>query len=61
MKPLRSAQLIAVGGALMLAPNQAVAQDLQYETVTQMEFPGAMGTMMRAAVRLGGGSMESDC
>lgn len=59
MKPLRSAQLIAVAGALMFAPNQAVAQNVQYETVTKMEFPGAMGTMMRAAARLGGGSMES--
>lgn len=59
MRPLRSAQLLALVGALVWAPTQAVGQDVQYETVTRMELPGAMGTMMRAAARLGGGDTES--
>jgi len=34
------------------------AQDVQYETVTKLDMPGALGTMMRAAAKLGGGSTE---
>jgi hypothetical protein len=41
----------------MAAP--AAAQDVQYETVTKIDFPGALGTAMRLAARLGGGSMET--
>jgi hypothetical protein len=38
------------------APLQA--QDVQYETVTKVNLPGALGTAMRVAARLGGGSTE---
>jgi hypothetical protein len=37
----------------------AVAQDVQYETVTRVDLPGAAGTVMRVAARLGGASMET--
>lgn len=45
--------------SVLMAPTPAATQDVQYETVTKLELPGAMGTMMRAAARLGGGSTES--
>jgi hypothetical protein len=45
--------------AVLTAPTPAATQDVQYETVTKLELPGALGTMMRAAARLGGGSTES--
>jgi hypothetical protein len=44
--------LIAVAGP-------ATAQHVQYETVTKVDFPGGMGTAMRLAARLGGGSLET--
>jgi hypothetical protein len=47
---------VAVGSLLL--PATVVSQDVQYETVTKVELPGALGTMMRVAARLGGGSTE---
>jgi hypothetical protein len=44
---------------VLMAPTPAATQDVQYETVTKVELPGALGTMMRAAARLGGGSTET--
>lgn len=60
MKSQRVASILAVAAVLAggAVPTLA-AQDVQYETVTKMELPGAMGTAMRLAARLGGGSMES--
>jgi len=34
------------------------AQDVSYETLTKVEVPGALGTMMKAAAKLGGGSLD---
>ncbi|HEX6070613.1 MAG TPA: hypothetical protein VFZ18_12335 [Longimicrobiaceae bacterium] len=53
--------LAAAGAALaaFVAPAPAAAQDVQYETVTKVELPGAAGTAMRIAARLGGGSTET--
>jgi len=45
--------------ALMLGATPAAAQDVQYETVTRIELPGALGTAMRIATRLGGGTTET--
>jgi hypothetical protein len=50
------ALFIGAGLAATDAPGQA--QDVQYETVTKTELPGALGTAARVAARLGGGSME---
>lgn len=53
--------LAAAGAALsaFTAPAPAAAQDVQYETVTKVEFPGAAGTAIRIAARLGGATMET--
>jgi len=53
----RMAVALVVPAALAAAP--ARAQDVQYETVTKVELPGAAGTAMRMAARLGGGSTET--
>jgi hypothetical protein len=45
--------------ALVTAPPPAVAQDVQYETVTRMSVPGAVGTVMRVAARLSGAPLET--
>jgi hypothetical protein len=37
----------------------AVAQDVQYETVTRMSVPGAAGTALRMAARLSGAPLET--
>jgi hypothetical protein len=44
---------------LLPAPSPAGAQDVRYESVSRVDFPGAAGTAMRLAARLGGGSMET--
>jgi hypothetical protein len=41
---------------LALPSSPLAAQDVQYETVTSLELPGVLGTAMRVAARLGGGS-----
>jgi hypothetical protein len=51
--------LIAVLCGLVSLPAPAVTQDVQYETVTTVQLPGALGTMARMAARLGGGSLET--
>jgi hypothetical protein len=48
---------LVLGSVLLPAP--AATQDVQYETVTKVDLPGALGTMVRVASRLGGGSMET--
>lgn len=56
-----SSALLAVvfaGAAAAAMPAQTAAQDVTYETVTKTELPGALGTAVRVAARLGGGSME---
>jgi hypothetical protein len=50
---------VVIGLPLMSGGIPAAAQDVQYETMTKVEFPGAMGTAMRLAARLGGGSLET--
>jgi hypothetical protein len=50
----------ALTAALTLSTTApAAAQDVQYENVTKLDFPGAMGTAMRLAARMGGGSLET--
>lgn len=56
LRPTVAAILLAP--AIMVAA-PASAQDVQYETVTKLELPGAAGTMLRVAARLGGGSLET--
>jgi hypothetical protein len=51
--------LLAAAVAMPLFVSHAAGQDVQYETVTKLEFPGAMGTAMRLAARMGGGSLET--
>ena len=53
--------LAATGAALaaFAAASPTAAQDVQYETVTKVDFAGAAGTAMRIAARLGGGSTET--
>jgi hypothetical protein len=52
--------LVCSAAAVMLAmPSSVAAQDVQYETVTKLDMPGAMGTAMRLAARMGGGSTET--
>jgi hypothetical protein len=58
---MRPFQLAAAALVLLPAVSETPrlsAQDVQYETVTKVDFPGAMGTMMRAAAKLGGGSLD---
>lgn len=60
MKSLRAAAAFAVAAAVMAgAPHELQAQDVQYETVSRVDFAGAMGTAMRVAARLGGGASET--
>lgn len=60
MKKIHAALLLVpVSLASAVLPGSARAQDVQYETVSRVEFAGAAGTVMRAAARLGGGSTES--
>jgi hypothetical protein len=51
--------VIAILSGLACLPAPAATQDVQYETVTTVDLPGALGTMMRMAARLGGGSLET--
>jgi hypothetical protein len=51
-----STLLAAVAVPLLFAAPPLAAQDVQYETVTRIDLPGALGTAMRVAARLGGGS-----
>jgi hypothetical protein len=44
--------------ALAAAPPVLSAQDVQYETITKTSLPGAAGTALRLAARLGGESLE---
>jgi len=47
----------AAAAMLLLLPTSPLAaQDVRYETVTSLELPGVLGTAMRVAARLGGGS-----
>jgi hypothetical protein len=57
MSPFRSAALLCAVSLFVSAP--LAAQDVQYETVTRIEMPGALGTMMRIAARMGGGSTST--
>jgi hypothetical protein len=57
MRAIRIATALFLAPALLQAP-PVRAQDVQYETMTRLNFPGAMGTMMRAAAKLGGGSLD---
>lgn len=50
---------IRLSPLLVLLGATAGAQDLRYETATKAEFAGAMGTVMRMAARMGGGSTET--
>jgi hypothetical protein len=50
---------VSVAMAFLVLPAPAATQDVQYETVTKLDLPGALGTMVRVASRLGGGSTES--
>ena len=59
MRMLGTGLLAAVVGTAFLSPVAAAAQDVQYETVSRVEFAGAAGTAMRMAARLGGGSTET--
>lgn len=59
MKLLRPIIVTSVAFVCTTAAAPVAAQDVQYETVTKLELPGALGTMMRAAARLGGGSTET--
>ncbi|HSJ24718.1 MAG TPA: hypothetical protein VK929_08635 [Longimicrobiales bacterium] len=60
MHPPRVA-LIALVTVILCAVTTfpAEAQDVRYETVNRVEFPGAAGTFMRVAARLGGSSTET--
>ncbi|CAN5647609.1 hypothetical protein BH23GEM7_BH23GEM7_11400 [soil metagenome] len=56
MTALRSALIACVASSALLTTPPLAAQDVQYETLTRIELPGALGTAMRVAARLGGGS-----
>ncbi|NJD11738.1 MAG: hypothetical protein FIB01_15300 [Gemmatimonadetes bacterium] len=58
MRPFRIAAAVLLVLPAVVAPAPVHAQDVQYETVTKLDFPGAMGTMMKAAAKLGGGSLD---
>jgi len=58
MSRFRSAAVILATVPVLVLAGGAQAQDVQYETVTKLDMAGAMGTMMRAAAKLGGGSTE---
>jgi hypothetical protein len=55
--PAVAIPIVAVAALLM--PAQSRAQDVQYQTVTRLELPGAAGAAMRFAARLGGSSTET--
>jgi hypothetical protein len=60
VKKLMGTALVCTATAAALAiPSGVAAQDVRYETVTKMEVPGAVGTAMRVAARLGGASLET--
>jgi hypothetical protein len=51
---------LLVPALFLIAPApSAVAQDVQYETVTRMSVPGAAGTALRMAARLSGAPLET--
>jgi hypothetical protein len=56
MTALRSAVVACFAVPALIAAPPLAAQDVQYETVTKIELPGALGTAVRLAARLGGGS-----
>lgn len=58
MKTFRTRLVVAAVAACALT-SQLEAQDIQYETVTRVDFAGAAGAAMRVAARLGGGSTET--
>jgi hypothetical protein len=53
--PLFIALALVIGSP----PAPAASQDVQYETLTRLDLPGALGTVVRIAARMGGGSMET--
>jgi hypothetical protein len=59
MRTLGPLLLVPLLAGPLAVPSPAAAQDVQYETVTKLDLPGALGTMVRAAARLGGGSTET--
>jgi hypothetical protein len=59
MLPYRSLAIAVMTSALLLPAAPAAAQDVQYETVTRVDLPGALGTAVRIAARLGGGSTST--
>jgi hypothetical protein len=59
MRGLRVAVAAGLLTPLTITATPAHAQDVQYQTVTKIELPGAAGTMLRVASRLGGGSTET--
>jgi hypothetical protein len=59
MKMLRSGLAATLTTATLFSVTAAPAQDIQYQSVTKLEMPGAAGRAMRIAARLGGGSMET--
>jgi hypothetical protein len=54
-----TALVCSAAAATLAQPASVAAQDVQYETVTKLDMPGAMGTAMRMAARMGGGSTET--
>ncbi|CAN5707261.1 hypothetical protein BH23GEM9_BH23GEM9_17290 [soil metagenome] len=59
MKAVHTLIASALLAPTVFAAAPALAQDVKYETVTKVDLPGAMGTAMRLAARLGGGSTET--
>jgi hypothetical protein len=60
VKNLFATALVCTAATAVLAtPSSVAAQDVQYETVTKLELPGAMGTAVRLAARIGGASLET--
>jgi hypothetical protein len=55
----RFALSLAAAALVLLPASTAAAQDVQYETVTRLDLPGTLGTAVRLATRLGGGSTET--
>jgi hypothetical protein len=59
MRSIRPTLAACVLVPAMMVASPAAAQDVQYETVTKIDLPGAAGTMLRLAARMGGGSTET--
>jgi len=59
MTLLRTSLVLCLGSAVLFSPTPGAAQDVQYETVTRIDLPGALGTAVRVAARLGGGSTST--